>query len=255
VGHLGLFQHGARGSRVHHNTIERTTVWNEPESQNGSFNTFAMGLGGFCADDNEFSDNTIIDAAGIAIHWNGATETVECGAGGCTPVAAVGNTIRDTTIAGTCLEKDTSGTANVFGYGSIHTTSGAGGTLYLEDNTLGGSECRFAISAYGQLPGVEPLDLRVSGGSYASGPNAANELEDPFYCGALHAHGNRKIVLGDDVTITNEGDVVPKACLALGATLVVHGDPFASGGFSEFRAVPPATVVECDQDPENPECQ
>ena len=65
-----------------------------------------MSLGGFCSDDNEYSDNTITHMAGIAIEWDASPETVECSPSGCTPVSQDVNVIRNTKINGTCLEKN-----------------------------------------------------------------------------------------------------------------------------------------------------
>jgi hypothetical protein len=264
LGYLGIFHYGSTGARVHHNSIDGTTTFDEPQSANGQFNSFGMSLGGLCSDDNEFTDNVIRNVAGLAISWDGVSETVECDGSGCTPVTAVGNTIRDTTIDGTCLEKDTApGATSVYLNGSIHLHNSAGGSLSLIDNTLTNSQCRFVISAYGPNPGIEPLDARISGGSYESGPNAATvaEAESNFYCGALHAHGsNRKIVVGDDTSIANASDEIPKACVGYGATLVIDDvpdDPFADGLYTNPEDVGgaggPVTIVECSQT-SHPDC-
>ena len=106
LGALGIFNHGSAGARIHDNTIDGTTLCNEPESLNGVENTFGMSLGGYCSDGNEYSDNTITNMAGIAISWDASPETVQCNPSGCTPVSEDVNVIQNTTISGTCLEKD-----------------------------------------------------------------------------------------------------------------------------------------------------
>jgi Right handed beta helix region len=271
LGGVGIFNHGTAGARIHHNTIDGTALWNEPPSLNGAENTFGVSLGGECSDGNEFSDNVITNMAGLAIHWNGTPEMVECTPSGCTPVTELGNVIRDTDIDGTCLEKDaTPGAPGSYGLGSIHTANSAAGTLSLIDNTLINSGCSFTISAYGQHHFVQPLSLEVAGGSYESGPNAPMLSEgSALYCGAMHAHGsNRKIVVGDDTSIVNATtDTIPKACIGYDATFVIddeaedegEGDPFADGDYTDVNIDGTGTVIECsDPDPEiedHPDCQ
>ena len=240
IGAVGIFNHGTVGARIHHNTIGRTTTWNEPQVMNSYQGPFGMSLGGYCSDNNVFSYNTITDSGGMGIYWNGSAVKVACSApNSCAPVVAAGNTISNNTVDGTCLEKDTApGTTNAFVWGSFSSSMDAAGPLLLKDNTLTDSQCRFALSAWGPRdPSVGNLDLEVVGGSYESGPNAATQAEGGFYCGAINVYGrNQKFVLGDGVRITNTSNVVPKASVAYGATLVIDdapNDPFAPGQFSD----------------------
>jgi hypothetical protein len=267
---IAFFNSGSVGARVHQNTIHDTTLWNEPASMNNYNDSFAMWLGGYCSDDNDYYDNSIQDVAGMAIFWNGSTQTVTCDASGsCASMAEVGNTIRNTTIDGTCLEKETSPTASsVYGWGSISSTPYSDGSLFLTDNTLTNSRCATSILAVGKnlfygtgAAWVGPLDMTLTGGSYESGPNAFTPAQNPTYCGAISALGvNQRIVLDDGVVVNNAGPIVPKACITQGTTLVVDdlpNDPFASGGFSDYStAGGDGTVIECSADapPSEPEC-
>ena len=241
----------------------RTTTWNEPQSMNSFEGPFGMSLGGFCSDDNEFYDNRVTDSAGMGIYWNGSADTVECTAPGvCTLVTAVGNTIRNNDVEGTCLEKDTApGSTNTFMWGSYSASIDAAGPLYLIDNTLTNSQCRFSILSWGPRDAsTGDLKMVVEGGSYESGPNAATEAEDGFYCGAVHVHGdNEKVVIRDDVHITNErGVAVPEASVGYTATLVIDDvptPPFAPGEFSApVSGDLGSQAIHCSVPPGDPDC-
>jgi hypothetical protein len=259
---VGIFNHGSAGALIHHNTIDGTTLFNEPESLNVYFNTFGMSLGGYCSDDNEYSDNTITNMAVVAIYWDASPETVECTSSGCTPVSEDVNVIENTTIDGTCLENDaTPDTLSRYAYGSIQTGSLGAGTLSLINDTLTNSQCGSTISAYGQAAATKPLAIEVTGGSYESGENAAMLTEEGFYCGAMHAHGsNRKIVLRDDTSIANVStDTIPKACIGYDATIVIDDDPddpFADGPYTGvYKTDGTGTIIECNESPSHPDCQ
>jgi hypothetical protein len=138
--------------------------------------------------------------------------------------------------------------------GSFHVAKEGGGSLHLIDNELTGSQCRYAISAYGANAWISPLDLRIIGGSYANGPNVATHALGGFYSGALHVHGaSRKFVVSDETSITNSTALtIPKASVGYGATLVIDDDdanPFADGPYSSAVDVGggglTATIVEC----------
>ena len=138
---------------------------------------------------------------------------------------------------GTCVEKETApGAPETYPYGSIQFFKRAGGPIELVNNTLMNSGCRYAISVFGG----EPLHAEASSGSYESGPSAATEAQDGFFCGAVHVHGDgRRLDLVDGVTFSNAGDPgVPKACVQLNGLLVVDdtlGDPFGPAGqFADY---------------------
>lgn len=269
LGFTGIFNHGTIGSRIHHNIIANTTVYGQPDEQNPAFDTFGMSLGGYCSDDNEFHDNWIADMAGTAVYWNGTPETVECDGSCPPPLTSVGNTIRDNVINGACTEKDATDPSDTHTYGmaAIHFHAGAGGLVSLTNNTLTDSECRFAISAVASVPGTEPLDVRISRGSYEIGPNIAaltlpppTADAHPSYCGAVHAYGSdRKIVVGNDTSIVNDAAItVPKACVFDGATIVIdddaaEADPFADALDDDPHVGNFGTIVECSQD-EHADC-
>jgi hypothetical protein len=117
------------------------------------------------------------------------------------------------------------------------------------------------LNAAEQSTWAKPLDLRVEGGNYECGETAASELDDPFWCGAMHAWGsNRKIVVKDDASITNAGATVPKACVANGSTFVldnVPSDPFSTGFSAPHVHTSGGTVIECNApgNGSNPDCQ
>jgi hypothetical protein len=276
VGGVGIFNHGTVGARIHDNTISNTTTWDErtswgtppaPPVTNVHDGPYGMSLGGYCSDDNRFYDNEIFDVAGPAILWHGDTQTVVCSGNDCDPVLTpVGNTIAGNTIDGTCQEKVvTAGTTNEYGGGSINIGHAAGGTLHLTDNTLIGSECRFVAAAVGASTGISPLDVRISGGSYESGPNIATQAQGGFYSGPLHVHGhNRKFVIGGDTEIKNTtASTVPEVTVGYGATLVIDDrttNPFVSapGAYSSAIDVGggsvAATLVSCYDTPSHPDC-
>jgi hypothetical protein len=264
VGTAGILSVGTVGARIHHNTISGTTTWNAPPSKNGDLGPFGMFLGGYCSDDNEISDNVINDSGGIGILWNGSTRTVACSSpGDCAPLPAIGNTIRNTTIDGTCLEKVTGPEApNAAIYGSILVHMDAAGPLYLIDDTLTNSRCRHAVNVFGpRNASVGPLELRVIGGSYESGPHAA-AADQSFYCGAVHAYGaNRRVVIEGGASISNPTGLanIPKACHGYGATFVVDdvpSDPFAAGRFADFGPSNGGSrVTECSAHRDHPECR
>jgi hypothetical protein len=240
VGGTGIFNHGSRGARIHHNEIDGTTVWNEPPSMNGVFNTTGIDLGGFCSDDNEYYDNTISRTAGFAFKFDAVAESVDCVNGVCTPNPLVGNTIRDNTISDSCAEKDAAPGSN-YGYGAIHTGNIATGILNLVDNTLTANDCRSPISVYQNLNAkVDALDVRVSGGIYESGNNGATNAQDWPGCGAVQVQGtNRKLVMSDETRIPNVDleirNEIPKACVLNGGTLVIDdtgGDELLPGNWS-----------------------
>ena len=168
--------------------------------------------------------------------------------------------IRDSTIEGVCLEKDTAPPSGTFTYAAIQTGHSASGTLLLQDNILTDSQCRFPIAVFGQNAWIEPFELRVEGGSYESGVNAATAAQNSFYCGAIHAHGdNREIVIGDDVEFTNPDGLssIPKACLLYGAKVIVDGapDPFAPGPFSApVQGHLGSEFIDCSLTPTHPDC-
>jgi hypothetical protein len=71
---------------------------------------------------------------------------------------------------------------------------------------------------------------------------------------------NRKVVIGDDVSITNPNLLpsIPKACLGYGASLVVDDVPAPGpfdASFSGYQTSGGATVVECSAQPSHPDCQ
>jgi hypothetical protein len=103
------------------------------------------------------------------------------------------------------------------------------------------------------VPGIEPLNLRISGGSYQSGDNASDAgFYSGFYDGALHAHGvGRKIVVLENTSIQNNPPLtaIPKGSAALGATIVIRdanpATPF-DGLFDDPNNVGgTGTVIEC----------
>ena len=260
LGGVGIYAHGTAGAWFHHNTIDGTTTFGEPDALNPSFDAFSLSLGGLCSHDNVYADNVIKHSAGLAIMWTGAPEMVDdCGGGGCR-----GPTFRNNLIEGTCLEKYAAppapGKPAPYTFGSIHFHGGASGTVSLENNTLTDSRCRHALSAFGPVSGaVGALDVRISQETYESGPNSASSAQDGFYCGPLHAHGsNRKIVVGDATHIDNlSGKTLPKACIGFGATTVDHtsGALFGVGPYEEPHITNYGTVVECSSMPSHPDCR
>jgi hypothetical protein len=264
AGGVGIYNHGSVGARIDTNLVLRTRSWDPPISLNSSGNPYAMYIGGYCSDDNEFTWNTVYDSGASAIVWHGTPETVECNGSSCAPLTAVGNTISNNTIGSTCMDKVTAPgvlpVSDTYNHGSFHFGWGAAGTMHMENNALTGSHCRYAISADPQPASIGPLDLRIAGGSYESGPNAATAAQDSPRCGAVYATGsNRKIVIDDDVTFLNEDtDAIPKACIQNLAELVIDdsdADPFDAGSTSVDFASPvnvsgSGILVECDNKPD-----
>ena len=266
IGAVGIFNHGTVGARIHDNTIENTTTWDDPPAENGNLGPFGMSLGGYCSDDNEFYDNDILDSGGIGILWNGSSDTMVCSSPGtCALATPVGNKIYGNVLDGVCTERDTTVAASpTFGYGSIISHLDSAGTLLLEDNELTDSRCRHSIQALGPRDAfVGPFELRVAGtsgigSSYESGPNVTTRAVGGFYCGAVHVYGpNRKLVIedGDHNSFVNADDATPKvdvpmACAGHGATLVVDDTPNPYD--ADFTAPEdvgssygPTTVVQC----------
>jgi hypothetical protein len=273
MGAVGLFAYGVAGSRIHDNTISKTTVWKAPPEQNPSPTSYGMSLGGYCTDDNEFSNNTLTDLAGIGIAWNADSW---CSGSNCDNPTPVGNTLDHNTIDGTCLEKPAApGATSPHLFGSIHFGNGAGGKVHLSENTLTDSQCRVAVSVHGEFEWISPFELRISGGSYESGPNAATQLQDGFVCGAIHQHSSddpdadQTIVVAEDTSIVNTLlTSIPKACVGYYGKLVIR-DAYPATPFDGLYSAPVnvggsnATLIQCsDYDghpgPEPPpplECQ
>jgi hypothetical protein len=265
LGTHGIFSNGT-DSLIHDNAIQGTTTFGEPTSFNGAFNNFGMQLGGFCDDGNVISDNHIVDVAGLAIMWDGDTQTKVC-TGSCMLDTEEGNTISGNTIEGACVEKDVSPGTTAYKTGAIHLFSGAGGKLSFTNNTLTNPDpeepgCRFAFQAVGPKKGIQPLEATISGGSYEIGTGAATaaEAENGFHCGALQVHGQatrglRKLIVRGDTSITSTDTTsIPKACIGENSKLVVDDDsddPFAPSPESFASPVNlGGTIVECSAEPE-----
>ena len=259
LGHIGIFQTGITGSRVYDNTIDDTSLWDN-QVPPATFDSFGMSLLGLCADDNQFYDNTITNMAATGILFSKTPERVACDGTGCTPIAPVGNLIRDNVIDGTCQEKPVAAGAPFWPFGAITIHRETEGPTTFRDNTVVNNGCRYPISAGFDAPhgyGGTPHAV-FEGGVYEVGAGALTSAEDSFYCGAVQVWGaDRHIVLRDDVTITNIGNpAVDKACVRIGGILVVDDvptDPFGGSSFGPFHASG-STVVECSAQPTHPDC-